>query len=519
MDNVSGNQDSSSLNEYSNPQEMGNTADSNQAQTVQTEDFPPAQKGASTLTQNEDLLSASDPAVEQTSPNNPDQPKAKSKKSINPLLIILIIILISLSVSALLYWLFYYRPSQKTPPLEEAETTIIPTPTTIEEISTATSSANVVDANNQFALDYYSVIKDKEDGNIFYSPFSISSALAITYEGAKGKTAEEMATVLHFPTDLQVLRNEYQNLYSQINKENKSFQLNTANALWAQKDYPFLNDYLSTIEKYYKGTATNLDFANDTENSRITINNWVEDQTNNKIQNLIPQGVLDPLTRLVLTNAIYFKGEWVSQFNEEETLENYPFENGSETIEVDMMQRTDDESEFNYAENDQLQILQMPYSGEELSMLILLPKNEDLNSLENSLNIENLNDWKQNLKNQRVDIYIPKFKFETKYMMADDLIAMGMPTAFSGGADFSGMDGTQNLYIGSVIHQAFVEVNEEGTESAAATAVVMELSMAIEEGPTIPVFRADHPFIFIIQDNLNGNILFIGRVTNPTQSS
>jgi len=376
---------------------------------------------------------------------------------------------------------------------------------------------NVVDANNQFALDYYSKLKDKDSGNIFFSPFSISGAMAMAYEGARGQTAEEMRSVFYFPEDNDLRRKEYSAIFDEINKGDKKYKLSIANALWAQKDYQFLSDYLKTVEKYYGGKANNLDFQKDPEGSRVTINNWVENQTNNKIKDLIPSGAIDELTRLVLTNAIYFKGEWVRQFNEEDTQEENFIINENNIVKVQMMQRIDEDAKFNYAENDQLQILEMPYSGEELSMLILLPKNDDLSTLENLLSTKKLSEWKKDLENQRVKIFIPKFKLETKYFMTEDLKTMGMPTAFiPAGADFSGMDGTKNLYIGQVIHQAFVEVNEEGTEAAAATAVIMQLGAAPDQKtPEIPVFRADHPFIFLIQEKSSGNILFMGRVVNP----
>jgi len=377
---------------------------------------------------------------------------------------------------------------------------------------------NVVDANNQFALDYYSKLKDKDSSNIFFSPFSISGALAMTYEGARGQTAEEMRSVFYFPEDNDLRRREYSAIFDEINKEDKKYKLSIANALWAQKDYRFLSDYFNTVEKYYGGKANNLDFKKDPEGSRITINNWVEDQTNDKIKDLIPSGVIDALTRLVLTNAIYFKGEWVRQFNEKDTKEEDFRISKNNIFKVPMMQRIDEDAKFNYTENDKLQILEMPYSGVELSMLILLPKNDDIATLENLLSTKKLSEWKKDLENQRVKIFIPKFKFETKYFMADDLKAMGMPEAFKWpGADFSGMNGTKDLYIGEVIHQAFVEVNEEGTEAAAATAVVMLFGAAPgQKTPEIPIFRANHSFIFLIQEKSTGNILFMGRVVNPT---
>lgn len=377
--------------------------------------------------------------------------------------------------------------------------------------------SNVVGANNQFALDFYSQLKDKESGNIFFSPYSISSALAMTYEGAKGETAQEMRSVFYFPEDDDLRRTEYAAIFDEINKKDKKYKLHIANALWAQKDYPFLDEYFKIAEEYYKGKVTNLDFKKDSETARVIINNWVEDQTNNKIKNLIPSGLLNALTRLVLTNAIYFKGEWIKQFNENDTKDQDFRISKNNVIKVPMMQRTDNEAVFNYTENNKLQILEMPYSGEELSMLILLPKDDNLEALENSLSAKELSKWKKDLEEKRVEVFIPKFKFETKYFMAEALKEMGMPTAFKwSGADFSGMDGTKNLFISEVIHQAFIEVNEEGTEAAAATAVVMDLGAAPDsKPPEIPIFRADHPFLFLIQEKATGNILFIGKIINP----
>jgi len=379
---------------------------------------------------------------------------------------------------------------------------------------------NVVDANNQFALDYYSKLKSKDSGNIFFSPFSISSAFVMTYEGAKGQTADEMRSVFYFPEDSNLRRTEYTSIFDEINKGDKKYKLSSANALWGQQDYQFSKDFFDNVEKYYGGKATNLDFKKDPEGSRITINNWVENQTNNKIQNLIPAGVIKTMTKLVLTNAVYFKGEWVKQFNKNDTKEENFRTSNSGTVKAQMMQRTDDEAIFNYAENSNLQMLEMPYSGDELSILFLLPKNDNLTKLEVILSTKNISDWKNDLEKQRVKVYIPKFKFETKYFMADDLKAIGMPLAFSDSADFSGMTATgkKDLKIDEAIHQAFVEVNEEGTEAAAATAVVM-IPLGVAPGPhkepKIPIFRADHPFIFLIQQKSTGDILFIGRVVNP----
>jgi serpin B len=419
--------------------------------------------------------------------------------------IVLLVIISAISVSVLLFW-GGKIPVSPVGPLK-------PTPSVVDESGSTTEGVNVVvNANNQFALDLYSRYRTQEEDNIFFSPYSISTALAMTYEGAKGQTAEEIQKVFYFPKDEKIRRPNFAKIYNEINKKDKKYTLNAANALWAQRDYQFLSEYFSTIEKYYGGKVTNLDFRKDAEGSRVTINNWVEDQTNDRIKDLIPAGLIDAMTRLVLTNAIYFKGDWALKFDKSQTREADFQTSPTKTIKVPMMSLTGAEVKFNYAETDDLQILEMPYSGGELSMLVFLPKNNNLQGLEQSLNLEKLNEWKNMLKEKTIDVYMPKFKFETKYFMAEDLAEMGMPTAFSDAADFSGMTGKQDLYIDQVIHQTFVEVNEEGTEAAAATAEPME-SLAIMS----TVFRANHPFIFLIQEKNTGNILFLGRVVNPSE--
>ena len=372
---------------------------------------------------------------------------------------------------------------------------------------------DVIEANNRFAINLYSQYKS-EEGNIFFSPFSISTAMAMVYEGAEGKTAKEIKSVFGFPNYDNSRRDQYSNRLSEINKKDKEYALKTANALWAQQDFHFLDEYLTTVEKYYGGKTTNLDFKNEPDTSRLIINNWVEDKTNNKIKDLFPEGSIDYRTRLVLTNAIYFKAEWLIQFDADKTSDENFRVNPDKSIKVPMMQPTSQKSTFNYTQNKDLQILEMPYAGEDLSMLILLPLDDDIEALENSFTIEKLTEWKKSLRKRRVKIYIPKFKFETKYFMKNTLSDLGMPTAFTNSADFSGMTGTNELKIDKVIHQAFIEVNEEGTEAAAATGISMAMMKTSRKPPT-PIFKADHPFIFIIQQNETGNILFMGRVSNP----
>ncbi len=382
---------------------------------------------------------------------------------------------------------------------------------------------SVVEANNRFAFDMYHLLAGDPGNageNIFFSPFSISAALAITGEGARGQTANEIWLVFHFPEDATVMREGYASVMAFINRGASGYIIRTANAIWAEQTYPFLPEYLSTAEQYYDAKTSNLDFVGHPEESRTTINDWVEEQTEDRIQDLIPPGVINPDTRLVITNAIYFKGTWVKQFDPEKTTDD-SFRTGSgEIVQVPMMQRTDEDAIYGYGETDRLQALSMPYSSDDehtLSMIVILPKDGDLEAVQEFLDVDTLENIRSSLVSKQVEVYFPRFTMETKYSLAEALSSMGMPTAFSPQADLSGMDGTGGLLISDVIHQAFVEVNEEGTEAAAATAVVMELTAYIPFEP-VPVFRADHPFIFLIQDDETGNILFMGRVANPATS-
>jgi serpin B len=387
-----------------------------------------------------------------------------------------------------------------------------PPPQADDQGATAEDAEAVVDASNQFALDLYNRYR-QDDGNIFFSPYSISTAFAMVYEGAKGTTAEQIKDVMHYPNDLSTLRKGSARIYNTINTGTNDYQLSTANALWAQEDYPFLKDYLENVARYYLGNTTNLDFAGDSEQSRQTINEWVEEKTNSRIKDLIPQGVLDQMTRLVLTNAIYFKGDWEIQFEKDLTQDEEFRISPDDPVDVPMMSFEDSDNEFNYYEDEDLQILEMPYKGEKISMLVLLPRGDDIQGLEDSLTLDNIKRWKSMMMKTEVDVYFPRFEFETKYMMAEDLKAMGMVVPFdkTGQADLSGMDGSRKLYIQSVIHQAYVKVDEKGTEAAAATAIAVGENSA----PLNKIFRADHPFIFMIQERETGNILFMGRVNDP----
>ena len=371
--------------------------------------------------------------------------------------------------------------------------------------------AAVVLGNNGFALELYAKLCGRE-GNLFLSPFSISTALAMTYAGARGETEAQMAKVLHFALGQKRLHPAFEELITGLYAEKKKqgYQLVVANALWGQEGYGFLKEFLELTRTYYGAGLHELDFKGATEPARKTINTWVERKTKGKIKDLIKPGVLSALTRLVLTNAIYFKGDWASKFKEGETKES-PFTLLSgKKVTVPMMNQTE---EFKYMEDEKLQALELPYVGDKLSMVVFLPRKIDgLGDLEKSLTVESLSKWLRALRKRKVIVLLPKFKMTSEFGLADVLRSLGMTDAFSlPPADFSGMDGKKDLFISAVIHKAFVEVNEEGTEAAAATAVVMGLTAVMPEQP--PVFRADHPFTFIIRETESNSILFMGRVS------
>ncbi|MFA5221793.1 MAG: serpin family protein [Methanoregula sp.] len=383
------------------------------------------------------------------------------------------------------------------------------------------SGTGVVEANNRFAYDLYSQMahdKAYAGANIFLSPFSLSSALAVAYEGARGSTADEIRSVFHYPGNTSLLRQGYYTLNADTNRENANFTLLTANALFAEKSYPFLPGYISTARTYYSANTTNLDFINEPDASRTTINQWVGEKTHDTIQDLLPAGSITPLTRLVITNAVYFKGTWARQFDKNKTREADFRLSSGKSVPVIMMERTDADAIYPYAQTGNVQLLSIPYeqeNGSGLSMLILLPTNDDLAAAETYLEPHNLSALQDTSVSRRVNVYLPKFTLETKYSLRPTFEELGMRTAFGGDADFSGMDGTQYLYIEKIIHQAYVDVDEEGTEASAATAVVMLGKGAPSSEDPIPVFLADHPFIFLIRDNEQGTILFMGRVENP----
>ncbi len=377
----------------------------------------------------------------------------------------------------------------------------------------AKDKAEVVREANAFAFDLYARLKDEKDQrgkNIFCSPFSISSALAMTYAGAMGNTAAEMAKVMHFDLKEQQLHPAFADLTDNLNRRGRkgAFKLAVANRLWGQKQYGFLPGFLHLNRLYYGAGVERLDFVKDPDGSRKIINAWVEKQTQDKIKDLLKPPHITRDTRLVLTNAIYFKGDWARQFDKKRTYDVRFQVSADKKVKAPLMNQT---ARFPYMQGAGFQALELAYKGDELAMVVLLPaRKSNLAALEKKLNAKSLNAWLGKLREQKVIVGLPRFKVTWDLDLKKTLISMGMIDAF-GAADFSGMTGTRDLFISAVVHKAFVAVDEEGTEAAAATAVVMGRTSL----PRYPVFRADRPFVFLIRDRKTGSILFLGRVVNP----
>jgi serpin B len=372
--------------------------------------------------------------------------------------------------------------------------------------------------NNQFAFDLFSEIQD-QSGNLFYSPYSISAALAMTYAGARGETAQEMAETLYFSTDQQQLHNSFnaldQYLVSLAEQElpensGEPFQLRIANALWGQQDFQFEESFLDLLAQNYGAGLRLLDYVADPEGSRQIINDWISDQTEERIQDLIPQGAIDNYTRLVLSNAIYFKAAWQEKFEESLTQEETFYGLDGET-QVEMM-RPGSELYLPYFQGDGFQAVQLPYAGNDTAMLVILPDEGEYLKIEDSFNSEDLNRVLDGMSSEPIQLSFPKFEFESELSLAPILAEMGMSTAFSDEADFSGMTMEEQLFISDVFHKAFVKVDEEGTEAAAATAVVMKATSA---GPEPLTLTVDRPFLFLIREVQTNSILFMGRIVSP----
>lgn len=379
--------------------------------------------------------------------------------------------------------------------------------------------ARLVEGNSAFAFELYrSLVEERESDNLFYSPYSISLALAMTYAGARGLTEEQMAETLHYLLPQEALHPAFNTLDQELaqrgegaeGKDDEGFRLNIANAIWGQKDYTFRDAFLDTLAENYGAGLRVLDFASAPEESRQIINQWVSEKTEGKIEDLLPKGVIDSMTRMVLTNAIYFNAAWAHPFEEDATQEG-PFtllDGGDVT--VPLMRQTES---FGYTSGEDYQAVELPYDGHDLSMVVVLPAADAFESFEQSLSVDQIASIIEDLDYQQVTLTMPRFEYESSFSLKETLEALGMRAAFSGEADFSGMTGDRSLFISEILHKAFVSVDEEGTEAAAATAVVMTESAA----PGQPVeVTIDHPFIFLIRDIETGTILFVGRVVDPS---
>ncbi|XP_049421636.1 leukocyte elastase inhibitor-like isoform X2 [Epinephelus fuscoguttatus] len=409
-----------------------------------------------------------------------------------------------------------------------------------------TAPSKITKANTTFLLALFKKLSNEDKtGNIFFSPFSISSALAMVMMGAGGNTATQMSKVLCFteeqqpaseeaqPTDgrsaiqsqMQHLKpqddeenvhSSFAKLLTAVNKPDDAYALSTANRLYGEKTFEFKEEFLAETQKHYQAELEPVDFIKEYEAARVHINEWVEEQTKGKIKDLLVEGVLDDKTKLVLVNAIYFKGFWNQKFNKDETVDAQFRINKSDTKPVKMMSQ---KSEFLFTMVPDLsfKILEMRYKGEELSMFIFLPNDiEDdttgLEKLEAQLTYEKFVEWTRSdlMRKTDVKVGLPRFKLEETYDMKNVLVSMGMVDAFDvGKSDFCGLSTATNLVLSKVVHKSFVDVNEEGTEAAAATAA----SVSVRSLP--PTFVADHPFLFFIRHNSTNSILFAGRYCSP----
>lgn len=363
-----------------------------------------------------------------------------------------------------------------------------------------------------FALFKQIDVKQK-DKNIFISPFSIAMAFGMAYEGASGNTAQEIASVFAFMPNDKERWDAFSAIYKTLNPDNAKYKLAIANAFWVQQDYPLLRAYTDVLKNYYHSEAYNVDFTHkDTREEAVKkINMWAANNTYDKIRQVLTLDDVKPLTRLILTNAVYFKANWLYQFDKKQTKEDDFYIDSNKKIKTPMMMQRN--ATIKYMENNNIKMIELPYEGKALSMFVILPK-KDIKSIIPLLSDKNFESWRHDLMLGKVDVYLPKFKIECGYMLVEPLIKMGIKDAFNETkADFSKITGGKDLYISKVIHKTFCDVNEEGTEAAAVTAIVMNTKSMNSFDRKI--FKADHPFIYAIVDNNTGVMLFLGKMIKP----
>ena len=377
--------------------------------------------------------------------------------------------------------------------------------------------ASLVSGNTDFAMALYRILKN-QDGNLLYSPYSISEALAMTYGGARNDTEKQMAAALDFNLSQAQLHTAFNALDAALasrgqgakGKDDQPFSLKVVNAIWGQQDFSFKADYLDLLAQNYGAGLRILDFIKSPKESRKTINDWVARETEQRIKDLLPQGSINDLTRLVLTNAVYFNGGWLNSFDKALTADGSFFLLNGQKVTVPMMHQ----SEFTgYTSGSGYQAVELKYDGGELSMVIILPDAGTFKTFENGLDGKKLETIIGGLKNNEVALTMPKFGFDSSFGLKSALTSLGMPIAFSDNADFSGMDGKTDLQIQDVVHKAFITVDESGTEAAAASGVVVGTTAMPVNQATVTL---DHPFIFAIRDIATGAIVFTGRVVDPS---
>ena len=376
-----------------------------------------------------------------------------------------------------------------------------------------TQVPELVAGNTQFALDLYSVLLDERGHgeNLLYSPHSLSAALGMTYAGARGETERQMAQVLHFALDQAQLHSAFNALDGalanrDVAEREEAVRLQIVNGIWGQQGYRFLDPFLDTLAQNY-GAGLRLVDLHRSEEARRMINGWVSDQTKGRIAELLPSGAVDGETVLVLTNAVAFKAAWLHGFAEESTLDSaFNLLDGGQ-VTVGMMQQL---VPLGYAERSSVQAVELLYAGEELSMVVLLPEAGTFEEFARGLDGSELDAILSDIEPMHVQLAMPRFSFEAGLKLKDPLMALGMVDAF-GAADFSGMNATRELFIDEVYHSAFIDVDEAGTEAAAASAVVVD-----RKGPAVEQeVRVDRPFLFLIRDVETGAVLFLGHVVNP----
>ncbi|WP_232221983.1 serpin family protein [Methanococcoides burtonii] len=373
---------------------------------------------------------------------------------------------------------------------------------------------DLVAANNAFAFDMYSISKNENEGNVLFSPYSIFSAISICYEGAEGSTKKQIADVFGYPLEKIVLEANSKKLMNELYLEDENNALKTANALWIKKNYLLNEQYVFNVETFYGGLVKPLDFINKPEDSRNTINLWVEEKTSGKINEMVTEGGISPATLMMITNTVYFNGTWYNQFEPRNTKQEQFYLSNGQSKTVDFMTANE---VFNCAEDHSAKIVELPYRDNNISMYIVLPKENNISNFESSFTIDKYTELKYNMSKQQGEICLPKFTYSTNSELVTSLQDLGMTDAFNiMTANFSGLYNSEkyqkeNLAISGINHKAVIDVNEQGTEAAAATLVSFFMGYSAPNWE----LKADHPFMFFIEDRNTECILFMGKVENP----